>query len=255
MEEAPSDAMPAGSQPSGGGSSTRTWFFWAAVAVLALGLVAAFVLTGRSTQDDDDLQAQVESAEAEIDHLIAQIDALTAEQADAQSRLDTYRALRTPNGVQAVAALNDLVAQDVCGASGPVDPDQIVRRSAEALIPLFPVLAEVDDAAILIHAEALSTDQCDEPPPSTEPPATTAPAPTTTTAPPTTQPPDTAPPPTLTPGAPCTLGTDPDCIDPYGDGTGTYLIGGADCIATFPDSPGLCSDLDGDGHAGYPDSG
>jgi hypothetical protein len=33
-----------------------------------------------------------------------------------------------------------------------------------------------------------------------------------------------------------------------------YLIGGGDCMATSPD-PGLCADLDGDGIAGYPDSG
>ncbi len=32
-------------------------------------------------------------------------------------------------------------------------------------------------------------------------------------------------------------------------------IGLSDCLATFPDSPGLCLDLDGDGYAGYPDSG
>ena len=29
---------------------------------------------------------------------------------------------------------------------------------------------------------------------------------------------------------------------------------GADCIANSPD-PALCADLDGDGHAGYPDAG
>jgi hypothetical protein len=40
-----------------------------------------------------------------------------------------------------------------------------------------------------------------------------------------------------------------------GEGQGTYLLYGADCMATFADSPGLCNDLDGDGIAGYPDSG
>ena len=86
---------------------------------------------------------------------------------------------------------------------------------------------------------------------------TAAPATTTTTAPDTTVPP-TAPPTSegaLSPGDPCALGSDPDCIDPLGTGQGTYLIGGADCLAAFPDSPGLCEDLDGDGYAGYPDSG
>lgn len=61
--------------------------------------------------------------------------------------------------------------------------------------------------------------------------------------------------PSLSPGADCALGSDPDCIDPDGDGQGTYLIGGADCIAALPGSPELCADLDGDGVAGYPDSG
>lgn len=67
----------------------------------------------------------------------------------------------------------------------------------------------------------------------------------------TTAPPATTP----TPGQPCALGTDPDCIDPDQDGEGVYLVGGASCIESFPDSPGLCSDNDGDGAAGYPDSG
>lgn len=58
------------------------------------------------------------------------------------------------------------------------------------------------------------------------------------------------------PGEPCDLGSDRDCVDPEGDGQGTYLVGGGDCMDTFaPDSTGLCSDLDGDGYAGYPDSG
>ena len=60
--------------------------------------------------------------------------------------------------------------------------------------------------------------------------------------------------PALVPGQPCTPGSSPDCIDPLGDGSYVYLLGGADCIAIF-DSDGLCSDLDGDGVAGYPDSG
>ena len=61
--------------------------------------------------------------------------------------------------------------------------------------------------------------------------------------------------PKLVPGAACALGSSPDCIDPDGDGQGVYLLGGAQCMAAFPDSPDLCSDLDGDGRAGYPDSG
>jgi hypothetical protein len=75
----------------------------------------------------------------------------------------------------------------------------------------------------------------------TSPNDTTAPGPTTATPP--------------LPGEPCELGSFPDCIDPELDGQGVYLIGGAACMEAFPDNPGLCSDLDGDGYAGYPDSG
>ncbi len=58
-----------------------------------------------------------------------------------------------------------------------------------------------------------------------------------------------------TPGAPCELGSDPDCIDPDGNGQGVYLIDGGDCMVELASAPELCQDLDGDGVAGYPDSG
>lgn len=64
-----------------------------------------------------------------------------------------------------------------------------------------------------------------------------------------------APPSSLVPGTPCTLGSNRDCIDPDADGRGTYLIGGGDCVAALGPHNGLCEDLDGDGYAGYPDSG
>lgn len=80
-------------------------------------------------------------------------------------------------------------------------------------------------------------------------PTPTATAPTTaTTEAPTTEL-------ALIPGEPCELGSHPDCIDPDGDGAGTYLVSGGDCMAQFADAPELCSDLDLDGVAGYPDSG
>ena len=60
--------------------------------------------------------------------------------------------------------------------------------------------------------------------------------------------------PVLIPGQPCTPGSDPDCIDPEGIGEYVYLIGGAACMAGPLGGP-TCSDLDGDGYAGYPDSG
>ncbi len=55
-------------------------------------------------------------------------------------------------------------------------------------------------------------------------------------------------------GSACASGSHPDCIDPDGDGQHEYLKEGARCMAALGDS-GLCSDLDGDGVAGYPDSG
>ena len=65
-----------------------------------------------------------------------------------------------------------------------------------------------------------------------------------------------APPSTVPPyGSPCEAGSHPDCIDPDGDGEHEYLRGGEDCMKAFPVDSGLCSDLDGDGRAGYPDSG
>lgn len=82
---------------------------------------------------------------------------------------------------------------------------------------------------------------------------TTAPASSTTTiaAGSTSVPPSTLPP----YGSPCRAGSHPDCIDPDGDGEHELLQGGADCIKALGVESGLCSDLDGDGRAGYPDSG
>jgi hypothetical protein len=57
-----------------------------------------------------------------------------------------------------------------------------------------------------------------------------------------------------TPGAPCAQGSSPDCIDPFGDGSFVYLLGGADCMASPIGGPS-CADLDHDGYAGYPDQG
>lgn len=56
-------------------------------------------------------------------------------------------------------------------------------------------------------------------------------------------------------GRTCARGSHRDCIDPGGDGRYTYLKGGGDCMATFRDTAGLCSDLDEDGEVGYPASG
>jgi len=57
----------------------------------------------------------------------------------------------------------------------------------------------------------------------------------------------------IAPGEPCSLEEGlPDCIDPDGDGEGTYLTDGDECVANAPDIS-VCADPDGDGVAGYPD--
>jgi len=58
----------------------------------------------------------------------------------------------------------------------------------------------------------------------------------------------------LVPGQPCALGSHVDCVDLDGDGEGTYLVNGGDCLEN-PQDYIACEDLDGDGYAGYPDSG
>ena len=108
-------------------------------------------------------------------------------------------------------------------------------------------------------ASASDVPVTDQPTTTTEAPTTTSTAAaTTSTAPATTAPvgstTSTEPSNGLSPGDPCSLEEgSPDCIDPDGDGQGTYLIGGAACMANAPD-PSSCTDLDGDGKAGYPDS-
>jgi hypothetical protein len=60
--------------------------------------------------------------------------------------------------------------------------------------------------------------------------------------------------PTLAPEKPCTPGSSPDCDDPLGDGSYVDRLGGAASLTDpFIGGP-VCSDLDGDGRAGHPDS-
>jgi hypothetical protein len=86
----------------------------------------------------------------------------------------------------------------------------------------------------------------------TDPPTTDRPPSSETTVPNGSVPPTTVP--NLVPGEPCTAGSDPDCIDPFGDGSFVYLIGGAACMSS-PVGGAMCADLDRDGRAGYPDRG
>jgi hypothetical protein len=73
-------------------------------------------------------------------------------------------------------------------------------------------------------------------------------SPATTTIPTTTTTPDA--------GSPCDPASGlPDCTDASADGTFRIVSGYADCVAAVGEDGGICTDLDGDGLAGYPDSG
>lgn len=98
----------------------------------------------------------------------------------------------------------------------------------------------------------------DSPAPSSPSPSrsSTAPVEPTSSATPDASPPTPAP----QPGDPCDPANgSPDCTDATGaeDGQFRYVEGYADCVATFgaEQAYGLCTDLDGDGIAGYPDAG
>lgn len=121
-----------------------------------------------------------------------------------------------------------------------------------------------------VAAVVLVLGACTAPPappePSASPAPSTAPLPTssahapTVTPVPAATPASTSPSPTPSPGEPCDPADgSPDCTDATGmEGGGfRYVEGYADCLATFgaEEADGLCFDLDGDGVAGYPDSG
>jgi hypothetical protein len=58
------------------------------------------------------------------------------------------------------------------------------------------------------------------------------------------------------PGEPCDPDDgDLDCTTDSGDGTYRIVEGWNDRVVDTGEPGGLCSDLDGDGYAGYPDSG
>jgi len=58
------------------------------------------------------------------------------------------------------------------------------------------------------------------------------------------------------PGDPCDPAAgDPDCTDNTVDGSFRIVEGFAQCVADFDGDTGICTDLDGDGYAMYPDSG
>lgn len=62
-----------------------------------------------------------------------------------------------------------------------------------------------------------------------------------------------------TPGQPCEPGSHPDCSDATGTENDSWRIisGYADCVEALGEDAayGLCTDLDGDDQAGYPDAG
>ncbi|WP_426593033.1 hypothetical protein ACPPVS_14950 [Cellulomonas sp. McL0617] len=86
-------------------------------------------------------------------------------------------------------------------------------------------------------------------------PAPTEPAPVASTPPPTASEPD--PTTVLAPGDPCDPADgSPDCTDATVDATYRYIVGYADCVDALgaAEAHRGCTDLDGDGEAGYPDA-
>jgi hypothetical protein len=58
------------------------------------------------------------------------------------------------------------------------------------------------------------------------------------------------------PGSRCDpADSNPHDTDATADSTFRILSGYADCVASVGEPGGICTDLDGDGQAGYPDSG
>lgn len=110
--------------------------------------------------------------------------------------------------------------------------------------------------ALVLSACTATPEPDDSPAPSPPSPApsSTAPVDPASTSTPATSPPT----PALRPGDPCDPADgSPDCTDATADGQFRYVEGYADCVATFGEEQayGLCTDLDGDGIAGYPDAG
>jgi hypothetical protein len=131
---------------------------------------------------------------------------------------------------------------------------------------LPPVRATIALALVALLALGACSDDESSSPTSTAPtPTSAAPTsavPTTATSSPTSSATSSTASPSTTiaydPGEVCTLGTNPDCIDPNDTGEGVYLIGGAACMAAAREnatSTAICIDLDRDGRAGYPDRG
>ncbi|WP_146927922.1 hypothetical protein [Cellulomonas xylanilytica] len=113
-------------------------------------------------------------------------------------------------------------------------------------------------ALVVVAATAIALSGCTSGTPG--PTGTVSPAdPATTSAAPTEDPttaPSTPPPPV--PGEPCDPAAgSPDCTDATADSEFRYIEGYAECVASYTsdETYGLCTDLDGDGRAGYPDSG
>lgn len=115
-------------------------------------------------------------------------------------------------------------------------------------------------AALAAVAVALGMSACGAAPAREEVPAPGPTAPVSTGAPsgvPETPGPAAEPDAAPTPGALCDPADgDPDCTDSTTDGAFRHVEGFADCVAEFgeDEADGLCTDLDGDGVRGYPDS-
>jgi len=141
------------------------------------------------------------------------------------------------------------------------------RQTAASVRLVHRVPARAVGVAAIVLVLAACTQPSPRPSSSLTTPATATatavptPTPTRPTPSPTgTSTPSPSPSPTLEPGDPCDPADgSPDCTDATGtdDGEFRYVEGYAQCVADLgsDEAYGLCTDLDGDGRAGYADSG
>jgi hypothetical protein len=159
---------------------------------------------------------------------------------------------RRARRVLGVAALVTLVATAVFGATRlPADPDDSaapderrgVTTTTDPTTSTTPTTAEATTTTTAETTAATAEAATQETVESTQTTGTTA------SRTPATEP-------TPGPGSPCNPADgNPDCTDASGDGSFRIVSGYADCIAAAGETSGICTDLDGDGQAGYPDSG
>lgn len=152
--------------------------------------------------------------------------------------------------IRAFVTLGPHVAATVDDMRSP-SPLSRALRLAAVLVLAAPLTAAC--AADSDPATADSTTAAVDPAEVSTSEPSAEPQPTDTSAP------SAEPEPTPTPGQACEPGSDPNCTDDTGTPGDSYryVDGYAECLANLgaDEAGGLCTDLDGDNVAGYPDAG